>query len=280
MSSAPPCRLHVFLARTAPIGVVLRRGPSTWTRLSLWNTDTDVFEHGQWIRGRVFERRSDISSDGALLIAFIRDTSARRRPHQRADTWIAISRPPYFTALALWWVGGTYCTGGFFPSTHSVWPAWGNDPDQGQLPPWLTIAKTIAHVDRTNNWTDRTVYHNRRIRDGWQLVTEAPRERWQRQQPDGPLRLMLDEIGWNPRAFGGPHVVEYALRLADERVEALPDVTWADWDQRGRLVGAQYGRLLHWQVPGGPTVLADFNQQEPETLPPPPWAQTWPPPPK
>ena len=33
----------------------------------------------------------------------------------KTDTWIAISRPPYFTALALWWVCGTSCTGGISP---------------------------------------------------------------------------------------------------------------------------------------------------------------------
>jgi hypothetical protein len=96
-----PCRLHVYLARRAPLGVVLRRGPAAWARLSLWHTDSDTFEHGQWIRGRVFERRSDLSAAGSLFIAFIRTTAARLRDGQRADTWIAISRPPYFTALAL-----------------------------------------------------------------------------------------------------------------------------------------------------------------------------------
>jgi len=144
------------------------------------------------------------------------------------------------------------------------------------LPPWLEIARTIPHVDRTNNWTDRTVYHNRLVRDGWQLVAEAPRERWQRQQPDGPLMLLLDEIGWDPRAFGGPHVVEYTVRAPDERIEVLPGVTWADWDHRGRLVVVQHGRLLHWQPSGAASVLADFNSQVPEAIPPPAWAKIWP----
>ena len=55
---AHPCRLFVFLARDAPLGLVLRRGPSDWFRLSLWRTDTDALEHGQWLRGRVYERRT------------------------------------------------------------------------------------------------------------------------------------------------------------------------------------------------------------------------------
>src|SRR5438270_7076744 len=116
-----PCRLHVFLAHDAPIGVVLRRGPSAWARLSLWHTDTDSIEHGQWLHGRVYERRSDLSPDGALFAAFIRSGVAGARPGQQEDSWIAVSRPPYFSALALWWVGSTWCSGGFFTDRGSLW---------------------------------------------------------------------------------------------------------------------------------------------------------------
>ena len=74
-AAVAPCRLFVYLASEAPIGVVLRRGPSAWTRLSVWHTDTDTFEHGQWFRGRVYERRSDVSPDGALFAYFARNIS-------------------------------------------------------------------------------------------------------------------------------------------------------------------------------------------------------------
>src|SRR5262245_32947489 len=50
-SAAHPCRLFVFPARDAPLGLVLRRGPSDWFRLSLWHTDTDRLDHGQWMTG-------------------------------------------------------------------------------------------------------------------------------------------------------------------------------------------------------------------------------------
>src|SRR5215211_8035407 len=69
-SAESPCRLFVYLAGDAPIGVVLRRGPSAWVRLSLWHTDTDEFEHGQWMRCRVYERRCDLSADGSLFASF------------------------------------------------------------------------------------------------------------------------------------------------------------------------------------------------------------------
>src|SRR5215468_3926067 len=105
--SISPARLFVYLAREAPLAVVLRRGPSDWARLSLWHTDTDVIEHGQWLKGRVYERRSDISADGTLFVAFVRQSGGRPDAEIKADTWVAVSRPPYFTALALWAVGGT-----------------------------------------------------------------------------------------------------------------------------------------------------------------------------
>jgi hypothetical protein len=269
-------RLHVFLARDAPVGVVLRRGPAAWARLSLWHTDTDLFEHGQWLRGRVFERRCDVSADGSLFVAFIRTNAARLRPDQRADTWIAISRPPYFTALALWWVGGTYCTGGLFPERRSVWVGWNDGPDQGSLPSWLERSSTIPHVDSTNNWTDRTVLHNRLLRDGWQPRVEPARETWEHRSPHEPLTLVFRELGWNPRATGGPHQVEYALRTQNGVVEDLPDVTWADWDQRGRLIIVQHGRLLHWRSREDWRALADFTSQTPESLAAPSWALHWP----
>ncbi len=40
---ASPCRLFVFLARKARTGVILRRGPSAWTQLILWDRATDRF---------------------------------------------------------------------------------------------------------------------------------------------------------------------------------------------------------------------------------------------
>src|SRR5919202_749710 len=122
-----PCRLFVYLAREAPVGVVLRRGPSAWVQLSVWHTDTDTFEHGQWFKGRVYERRADVSADGALFVYFAAQ-SGRRTP---ADSWVAVSRPPYFTAIALWYsFFGTYGIGGGFPRPHDLLPATRPKPPQ------------------------------------------------------------------------------------------------------------------------------------------------------
>jgi hypothetical protein len=272
--------LFVYLAREAPVGVVVRRGPSDWTRLSLWRTDHDAFEHGQWFRGRIYERRSDLSADGSLFIYFARRSAGPSPAGEVRDTWVAISRPPWFTALALWFVGGTYHVGGFFPDRRTIWFGGGSDPpDQGRLPPWLHVVSGTAHyVDRTTNWPERTIYLNRLQRDGWERMPEPGLERWQRRAPDGDQSLVKrwraqDDVA----AYGGPHVVEYAVRQGDAgTVVPLGRADWADFDQRGRLVVAQSGRLLHWQPTGIMTTIADLNAQRPKPAPSPAWATNWP----
>jgi hypothetical protein len=93
-SEPAPCRLSVFLAREAPIGVIVRRGPSEWAQLVRWDRDTDTFEPGQWFHGRVYKRRCDLSADGRLFIYFAAKHGPRRDDDDVGEAWTAISRPP------------------------------------------------------------------------------------------------------------------------------------------------------------------------------------------
>jgi hypothetical protein len=275
-----PCRLFVYLARESPVAVVLRRGPTDWARLSLWHTDSDRFEHGQWLKGRVYERRSDLSADGSLFAAFVRQSGGR---DARRDTWIAVSRPPFFSALAVWFVGGTYHTGAFFPGHATLWLGFSPDtpPDIGHVPSWLSIApaRDIAYIDRTGEWTERTVHFNRLIRDGWTLLeTEPYRTLWARRHPSRPLALHMMHSFENLQVAGGRYVVDYSLWNETEgREQGIGQATWADWDQRGRLVVARQGKLLWWPLESGTLEeIADFNGHEPDPQPAPDAAGSWP----
>lgn len=273
-----PCRLFVYLARAAPVGVVLRRGPSDWARLSVWHTDADTFEHGQWIKARVYERRSDVSADGSLFAAFIRQGGPRPAP--AADSWVAVSRPPYFTALAIWFVGGTYHTGAFFPTSSLVWHGFEDrSPDIGSLPLWLDAARPldIPYVDRTSEWTDRTVHFNRLLRDGWQKTEDDEHATtWERNRPRTSSSLVMRQRYAGFDRYGGPYLVEYSIRGSDEGSTELGEATWADWDHRGRLVLSREGRLLSWDPESGFREIQDFNGHRPDTQPAPDWATTWP----
>ena len=105
---AEKCTLFILLARAARIGVILRRGPTKWWRVSLWNTKTDQIEGGQWFHGGLYPQDCDLSPNGQLLLYFagkfnLRDCSA---------TYSAVSQPPYLTALTLWPNGDRYSGGG------------------------------------------------------------------------------------------------------------------------------------------------------------------------
>jgi hypothetical protein len=43
---ADPCWMVVLLAKQAPVGVILRRGPTRWWNVTLWDTKRDEFRIG------------------------------------------------------------------------------------------------------------------------------------------------------------------------------------------------------------------------------------------
>src|SRR6185369_14808118 len=79
-----------------------------------WNTETHEIRKGQWIKGRIYERRCDLSPSGEKLVYL----AARNRPPIYA--WTAVSRPPFLTALALWPNTGACGGGGLFQNERTV----------------------------------------------------------------------------------------------------------------------------------------------------------------
>jgi hypothetical protein len=283
MTDGSPCRLSVYLATDAPRAAVLRRGPSDWVRLSLWHTDDDGIEHGQWMAGRVYERRCDLSPDGSLFAYFVRKDTAHTASEVGADSWVAVSRPPWFMALALWAIGGTYCTGAYFVDGRSLFLGGTHSPpDRGALPDWLTPVASAPFLDHTNDWTDRTVQFNRLLRGGWRPVPDerATLPWWEHASSDGRRTLvMMERADGAFTSYGGRHVVEYAVRSEpDGGVEDIGRATWADWDHRGRLMMARDGVLGEWR--GSQFVpLVDFNGDTPDPATAPAEALMWPLPP-
>ena len=60
-------RLHIEFASGSALAAILRRGPTDWTRLLLWDTSTDHFEVGSWFHGRIYDDCCSISPDGQLF---------------------------------------------------------------------------------------------------------------------------------------------------------------------------------------------------------------------
>ena len=111
-------KLYVIPARNEPTAVIFRRGPSRWYHVIQWDTRRDRFQHGAWIKGRIYEDRCDISPDGRLLIYFIHKGDHAQTEFTHA--WTAISRVPWLQALVVWPQGMTYGGGGSFIDDRSV----------------------------------------------------------------------------------------------------------------------------------------------------------------
>jgi hypothetical protein len=106
------CRLFVIPARDVPVAVILRRGPSQWYHVIRWNTTDDTFDHGAWVKGRIYEEKCDISPDGRFFVYFIHQGT--RFGTRFTHAWTAVSRVPWLTALVVWPQGMTYGGGGRF----------------------------------------------------------------------------------------------------------------------------------------------------------------------
>lgn len=118
MQIAPPPRLFVIFAAEASEAVIFRRGPSQWYHVIRWNTASDEFVPGAWIRGRIYPERCDLSPNGELLLYFVHQ--GRKCGTGYTDSWNAVSRSPWLDALGLWPQGTTYGGGGRFTDNRSA----------------------------------------------------------------------------------------------------------------------------------------------------------------
>jgi hypothetical protein len=277
----------VLLARRAHVGVILRRGPATWTQVVTWNTRSDKFESGQWFHGRVYERRCDLSPSGDKLIYFVAKHHLQRVDPTYTRTWTAISRPPYLTALALWPNGGTtYHGGGLFVGDNEVLlnavdHRWSNpergeaaDPHPRHKPPKHVRVSPIAFTSGDQ------LLAKRLVRDGWSLVTPGDVDR--DTLPDFKGRFVRELKYRRLELALGYQQMDYTLfekqrgKWAERPFEG---VTWADFDQDGRVVFAKEGKLFAF--PGERVgkldveLLLDLNDRKPTRLIAPPLARSW-----
>lgn len=95
MSKPPyvPARVHIILARQGSMAIAIRRDPAKRVCTVGWDRAKDTFQMGQWIKGRMYERRCDLSLDGRHFIYFAMNG---KMTSETRGSWTAISRTPYF----------------------------------------------------------------------------------------------------------------------------------------------------------------------------------------
>jgi len=240
-----PPRLHVLFARQSDVAVVLRRGPSKSVCSILWHRADDSFEIGQWMRGRIYERRADLSPDGRWLIYFAMDG---RWTSETGGSWTAISRTPWLRAVVLLGKGDCWHGGGLFTGNRTYWlnDGYGHRRlrDSGEL----ATDPSFAPANRFGAECPR-VYYPRLLRDGWTLVdriVESPQNTLTVfEKPAGHgwtlRKLAHEQVGAPPGkgCYWDEHELEHT-RSGSRRICAAWE--WAEVD-RGTIVWAEHGAL-------------------------------------
>jgi hypothetical protein len=212
------CRLSVILATDVAKGVIFRRGPSLWTQLILWNTRTNTFTEGQWFKGNIYPDRADLSPDGSKLVYFAAKHN-KRIDHESGytNTWTAISKPPYFTALALWSEWGTYGGGGIFLNNNTVCLRSAVEPHKNHQPPeWFRMntddcavqaSPAIWRMER-NGWFHRDDIKAQFIQHDRGFTYDPPLT-YQHNSDDGQFQLLRRYRGYGGKEYGDPTMLSY-----------------------------------------------------------------------
>ena len=241
-------RIHGVLARDVSIAVVFRRGPTKQVQQLRWDLCSNEVTAGQWLAGRVYEERCALSPNGELLVYFAM---------RKGRVWTAVSRPPYFTPLAVWEESGTWGGGGVFESDRRL--LLRTNPSGLMLDPKFELPKGFA-VEALQ------AEHRGLVEAGWtyrDVGAESPNT------PSGrprPAKRFAPPVGERPRP-GDPSLVleshpievsdpygpftasEFVVRdLKKQRVALLGPLDWADWERGGDLLIARDGELLRASV--------------------------------
>lgn len=276
------CRLYFLLARYANTAVIFRRGPSKWVQIIRWDTANDTFEPGQWFRGRIYEKRCDLSPNGRLMIYFASKFNSKTiADDEYTYAWTAISRPPYLTALALWPKGDCWHGGGLFRTDKKVW--LNHRPFQAVPHPNHTPRGLEVITNRLASGEDDPVFFSRLKRDGWILKQDCkfkkekvgyslvrPTIFWKRGPREALTLVMTGTHDWQV----------YLFRIRHGNGEtALEGAEYAEWDHRGRLVFVRAGKMFAATVDDDGHIdeqeLADFDGNKVDRKHSPDWAKQW-----
>jgi len=285
MPAPSPCRVYFVMARDAPVAAVFRRGPANWWQVLRWDFAAGVLEAGAWLNGTLYPRRCTLSPDGDLLSYFALKGGGGKSPW---ETFHAVSRLPWVTALVAWKTFGTWTTSMAIRKDGS-----------GSRPAGAFHGACPDHVGFGTAWLPRHFNLTGREDDVWQPI-DAPARYLAAVPtrdiafPDKPVVLSVAPrdgltlvMVYRGGTYRGPAafpcmegaVVDYLLESPNGELTSL-DAMVANWDARGRLLVADRQGHLHIDLVRDGKLErqweADLNTfTKASRGPSPPWARTW-----
>lgn len=155
-------KVHVLTRPNIDSALIILRKSKKGTAFLELNFLNNTVNEGQWIQGKVYERRCDLSENGKYIIYFAAKFHKKKNPR----VWTAVSKFPYFKALDFYEKRDTYNGGGFFLSkdiyllneTYAHTELYKNSS--------LQVKRGKLNDVLLDNETDG-IYYPRLRRDGW-----------------------------------------------------------------------------------------------------------------
>lgn len=251
-------RLHVITARDCAAAIILRRGPSGQVATIGWDRDSHAFAMGQWLKGRIYEHRSDLSPDGRHFIYF----GGTGNPQSPPGGWYtAVSRAPWLHAVAFFAQSDTWFGGGAFTAPGTVWLNGG----EGTFDDCVELTAEPdrrAYPHSTDGFHMGDLYAAMMRQRGWQQSEGTTRYDTVLTRPcagDWRLRLSFEVAAKNRSMISNRYGL---VNAATGAMQDCPDWEWAE--MRGRhLQFAAQGALHECGVApdgqiGKPTMIRDF----------------------
>lgn len=282
-------RIHFIIAADEPVAVIFRRGPSKWTQLIHWNLNDNKFTFGQWFKGRVYERRSDLTPNGKYLVYFVNKFNKQTLEDKEYTTnWTAISKPPYFTALALFPKGDCWHGGGIFKDNVTLFLNHNSEaskPHPKHKPEGITI---IPNDDARGE--DDPIFSMRLLKYNWEIVQKWDvkyfgfNQFYKTLNPEirEKINIKTKEKLFLERSLNFLTYKEefYYQNAFNDKIK-LYDVNWAEWDNLGRLVIAKKGKMYISNINErninieNMEELINLNYSKPTLIKPNEWASNW-----
>jgi hypothetical protein len=210
----------------------------------LWDLKTNKFELGQWLKGRIYERRSHLSPDGKHMIYFAMNG---KWDSETSGSWTAISKAPYLKAIVLYAKGDCWNGGGLFIDDknyllNELYPAHRLLRDQSKLIGKRGVAKGTPY----SNNECLGVYYPRLLGEGWNLNRDLSSiniqvfdKKW---KANFTVRKFA-HVGGGRKAGKGVYWDSHALVNSTAEIFRGADWDWADVI-RGNLAWSAGGKLF------------------------------------
>jgi hypothetical protein len=274
-------KLYCILAREAETGLIFRRGPSKQVCLISWNLKNNTFVSGQWFKGRIYERKCDLSPDGKKLAYHA------AKHHGTVPSLIAVSTPPFLTAHVLWKAIGTW-NGQTLFETNNILALWTYRSDISLEPALeMTVPRQLHVTPRPwPGYFHKLADHDRLLRDGWIVHSGNPLYRGGPETRDPPVfyrKYMADETQGAHLELSATSDGSCTYKLRDDfENEFELAANWADirgrhvfFSQGGKLFSRLVAKKRTLTGKGSAQELADFSDMKFAPVEAPDWALKW-----